>query len=413
MAREAAATATTTTTTTYEQAEKRMKRRRRIDNDALHRQLALLRRGMDVFVREFGERLDAVATMTFYEGDCDLRHGDSETQGRPRARRGGRRVQRSKRLRGARERAAGVEPTADPPKDLPRTQKKKKEGNEEKTSKDATRNKKDAVRAQGFATKTQVAVVKDGTTGRRDAEAAPERQKTAARERQVTAAPERQITAAPERQEGEGRVADLTFSSRATCARSAVGNPQNGAQAATESSDPRCSQVAAVTWSEYRQMEAKAVRLEEEAEKAAGKRDALRARNKVAMQEQQKRIGQLEGWLQEQGEKAEERVAALKARVEEMEQDKKAVQQQWGSWERIAAVELASEKERAAGLQTRVGKAEERVAELQARVGKAEVNRLFFLLPQAEQDRAEERVAALKARREGGMSKFDDFENMR
>ena len=233
-------------------------------------------------------------------------------------------------------------------------------------------------------------------------------------------------------------MADLTFSSCATCARSAVENPQNGAQAATESSDPRCSQVAAVTWSEYRQMEAKAVRLEEEAEKAAGKRDALRARNKVAMQEQQKRIGQLEGWLQEQGEKAEERVAALKARVEEMEQDKKAVQQQWGLWERIAAVELASEKERAAGLQTRVGKAEERVAELQARAGKAEekgaelqarvekaeesaewfktqayrlddensafrkslkeaeedydkrtaeVNRLFFLLPQAEQDR--------------------------
>ena len=110
MAREAAAT-TQATTTTYEQMRKRVKRQRRINKDALHGKLALLRRDVDVFVQNFDKRLAEVAQMTFYEGKADFRSGRLATKAQHhRGRRGGCRVQRSKQLRAIREGEGGVEP---------------------------------------------------------------------------------------------------------------------------------------------------------------------------------------------------------------------------------------------------------------------------------------------------------------
>jgi len=121
-----------------------------------------------------------------------------------------------------------------------------------------------------------------------------------------------------DRGEGEESGADLIFSSCATGSRSAVGDTQKGAQAATESPDLRCSQVAAVavTWSNYRHMEAelravqeRVMQMQAEADKeraenaeelkrAAAKQQGAQARAELAGQVQQDRIRQLEAMLE-------------------------------------------------------------------------------------------------------------------
>ena len=107
MTREAAATVKT-----FEDMDKTVKRRRRMNKAAVHRQLTLLRRDVDVFASDFGTRLAALAQLTFYEGPTDFRHGElvrlaAKTK---RSSRGGRRVQRGKRNRAARDGEEGVEP---------------------------------------------------------------------------------------------------------------------------------------------------------------------------------------------------------------------------------------------------------------------------------------------------------------
>ena len=178
--------------------------------------------------------------------------------------------------------------------------------------------------------------------------------------------------------------AELIFCSEPVASQSAVLSQPICAHSTGAEPDPRYSQVAAVTWSEYRQMEATLRALREEVEqmranaekekeerKATGElREQLR-QQRLELQEEagerqwlaarvRQREAELQdshlvqGLLAEEREcnyeaeeraagletkvgKAEERVATLKARVEEMEQESKALCQQWSLWERSAA----------------------------------------------------------------------------
>ena len=105
--------------------------------------------------------------------------------------------------------------------------------------------------------------------------------------------------------EGEGRVADLVFSSCATCSGSAVGSPQNWAQVAAVSPEPRCLKKA-VTLSDYRQMEQKVQAMEEE--------------TRLAQARQEKELAVLQQQLEDERravEQGQELVRRFRVRVEE------------------------------------------------------------------------------------------------
>ena len=95
---------------TYADMLKTVKRRRRANMDAVHRALRCLRRSKDAYDQDFDRRLQALATVVFYDGRADFRDYERRHT-KKRTSRGKRGGNRGRRQRAA-QRERGVEPSA-------------------------------------------------------------------------------------------------------------------------------------------------------------------------------------------------------------------------------------------------------------------------------------------------------------